>query len=938
MITYNPNDIFIARRNGNSSSFSEYVLKSVPNTIITFDSASNLVAVPTQSYNLNTWETILNTWNTYNMNWDGSPITSSYALSASYAPAVNAITASYSSHALSSSYAPFSQSYQVSSSYATITSFAISSSYAPFSQSYQISASWANVSLTSSYAIQSLSASYIPNNFPNSLSAGQTYYTIIGDDANSSNITWYNTQGGLVKGRLNQRSNQELVWSANVNDLDQLDDTSLGAMKMSIYVPGNTFTIQTAGPQSSWSDGHNTPLEINLSTGNVGINQETPQFTLDVGGYIGNSQYNLSNYISLDDGSGNIKISAANDLSFSINRNVSYNNNSIYGINRMYDTLGDYLDNYFNYNFVQGTQWQIQDSGQSSPLFYVQSKNNGSNGAVGTMNTVFDDGTGSMVIGNALTVNNSSLFKLGLKTTAGDTFGPGVVEAQFGSTIPFYMMSDFPALGFNAYYSGGFVYGAGSSNSYAAFQAFDPTSGAMIYYFSENAGNAGDIWPSNNIVLKFNKDGQVSIPSLSTPGYLTNDGNGTIETVSSIYSDIFDVNGSVGIAYGEPKYRLDIYGGVGNSQGDFPIQSNLGNNYNTIINNGGGNVGIGTGTPQNNLDVYGNVSFITNSITINNSDPFYINSNPTIVISSSNNTLGIQGALIIGSDGNAQHWSRINNDGTSDFAGSLIHFTNHGDGVFTSLTSSNGFLGTASYAFKSISASYAPSLPSISSSYALSASYPHYSLITDTGTYVGINQTNPTYLLDVHGTLGNSYGNLFLQANGANVGIGTLSAQFLLDVKGTIGNSAGDLSLNSSTNIQLSSSGQGVGMTGSLGVTGNISSSGAISTGGKVTSTGYILTGSYTSIVTGSYTLRSADNGQLLQINSGSLSYITVPSGLPQGFNCSLLQRGTAQFILNGSGTSVYNAYNNSASYGQWAVVSLLQLDSGSYLLQGATA
>ena len=133
-------------------------------------------------------------------------------------------------------------------------------------------------------------------------------------------------------------------------------------------------------------------------------------------------------------------------------------------------------------------------------------------------------------------INGIPTFQLGLKTTAGDILGGGVVEGQFGSTVPFYLMANWPSLGFNAYYDAGFRYGAGSANSYACFQAFNPTNGTMDYYISATAGNGAAIWNSSGtIALSFNRFRQVTLPGLTTDGYVTVS-SGQLSSVATIAS------------------------------------------------------------------------------------------------------------------------------------------------------------------------------------------------------------------------------------------------------------------------------------------------------------------------------------------------------------------------------------------------------------------
>jgi len=95
-IIYNPNDVSITQMNSNSSSFVEQVLVSSPNSLILFNSTSQLVAIPTQSFS------------SISSSWAISAsyvITSSYSVSASFASrSLVATSASWSSSSLSSSW------------------------------------------------------------------------------------------------------------------------------------------------------------------------------------------------------------------------------------------------------------------------------------------------------------------------------------------------------------------------------------------------------------------------------------------------------------------------------------------------------------------------------------------------------------------------------------------------------------------------------------------------------------------------------------------------------------------------------------------------------------------------------------------------------------------------------------------------------------------
>jgi hypothetical protein len=120
----------------------------------------------------------------------------------------------------------------------------------------------------------------------------------------------------------------------------------------------------------------------------------------------------------------------------------------------------------------------------------------------------------------------------------------------------------------------------------------------------------------------------------------------------------------------------------------------------------------------------------------------------------------------------------------------------------------------------------------------------------------------------------------------------------------------------------------------------SLTSSYALNGGGSVGtsslySQAYILTGSYTKNITSSYTLTSAENSRLLIVNSGSTVNITVPNTLPQGFACSLFQSGSGQVTMLGSGVNIRNRSGFSSSYGQYSIISLLQIDNSNYVLQG---
>ncbi len=76
--------------------------------------------------------------------------------------------------------------------------------------------------------------------------------------------------------------------------------------------------------------------------------------------------------------------------------------------------------------------------------------------------------------GAALQINNSGV----------------AVQAQFGDTLPFYLISNEPNLGMNLYYNGGWKYGSGSSAKFGAAISLATGTGDVVFYVTTTAGNS----------------------------------------------------------------------------------------------------------------------------------------------------------------------------------------------------------------------------------------------------------------------------------------------------------------------------------------------------------------------------------------------------------------------------------------------------------------
>jgi hypothetical protein len=112
---------------------------------------------------------------------------------------------------------------------------------------------------------------------------------------------------------------------------------------------------------------------------------------------------------------------------------------------------------------------------------------------------------------------------------------------------------------------------------------------------------------------------------------------------------------------------------------------------------------------------------------------------------------------------------------------------------------------------------------------------------------------------------------------------------------------------------------------------GNISTTGALTGGNSSTSN---ISGFAANIVSTAinYSLTAADNGKVIQTTSASAITITIPTGLPTGFNCTLVQMGAGQVTLSGT---YLNRTGFTKTASQYSVVSILHLGSNSIIVTG---
>ncbi len=112
---------------------------------------------------------------------------------------------------------------------------------------------------------------------------------------------------------------------------------------------------------------------------------------------------------------------------------------------------------------------------------------------------------------------------------------------------------------------------------------------------------------------------------------------------------------------------------------------------------------------------------------------------------------------------------------------------------------------------------------------------------------------------------------------------------------------------------------------------GNVSTTGNLTGGNASTST---ISGFAANVVTitGAYSITAADNGKILQSTASSAITVTIPSGLPTGFNCTVVQMGAGQITFSGTYVN-RTGFTKTAS--QYSVVSILHLGSNSIIVTG---
>lgn len=135
------------------------------------------------------------------------------------------------------------------------------------------------------------------------------------------------------------------------------------------------------------------------------------------------------------------------------------------------------------------------------------------------------------------------------------------------------------------------------------------------------------------------------------------------------------------------------------------------------------------------------------------------------------------------------------------------------------------------------------------------------------------------------------------------------------------------LNINTTT-LNVSPTISGATFSGLIRSSSGISASGGI-TGGTYMSAegGYRITSNAIKTLTGTtYTLLVGDDGKIITSSNAANQIFTIPTGLPVGFNCSVIQLGAAPVGFVGASGVTLNTYaGKTFTAGQYAAVSIIE-------------
>jgi len=232
-------------------------------------------------------------------------------------------------------------------------------------------------------------------------------------------------------------------------------------------------------------------------------------------------------------------------------------------------------------------------------------------------------------------------------------------------------------------------------------------------------------------------------------------------------------------------------------------------------------------------------------------------------------------------------------------AGSNITITPSGN-TLTISSSASGSGSGFTYA------SSAPSTPAIGDRWLDSDTGKEYVYINDGDSSQWIEPLSSNGLVGVTYTSATNFLEFGLTGSFVRLGVNNTSPQYTLDVNGIIHTPVG------------------------------ISAAGATFSGAVISDGGYRITSNAINALTGTtYSLLTTDNGKIITWSNASGVTLTVPSGLPVGFNTTVIQIGAGAVGITGSGTTINSFEGKLRTAGQHAAVSIISYSSNVFNIAG---